>query len=191
MRKMNKLAKWVRTLTIPPVMAAVEIAVLRAAKGGFPGASAAWTLFFLSVLPTLSYPVWWLVSSLRRRGRAAQRALAVVFSVTGYVGSAAYCFAARLGAMEIVACMTYLLSGLAVAALSAVKIKCSGHACGVSGPVLMMSRFVSPWFLAGYLLLVPVFWSSLRLGRHTPGELILGTLTPAVFLLLLSAVFAA
>lgn len=191
MRKMNRLAKWVRTLTIPPVMAAVEIAVLRAAKGGFPGASAVWAIFFLSVLPALSYPVWWLFPDLRRRGRAAQRALAVVFSVTGYVGSAVYCFAARIGAMESVACMTYLLSGVTVAALSAAKIKCSGHACGVSGPVLLLSRFVSPWFLTGYLLLVPVFWSSLRLGRHTPGELILGTLTPAAFLLLLLAACAA
>ena len=45
--------------------------------------------------------------------------------------------------------------------------------------------------LLGYLLLAPVFWSSIKLGRHTPRELALGTVTPVVFILLLSLLFRA
>lgn len=188
---MQSVAKMIRVLTIPPVMAVIEIAMLRLAKGCFPGASAAWVVFFLSVLPALSYAVWWAVPALRRRGRKTQRPLAVAFSVAGYLGSAACCLWAKLGAIECVACFTYLLSGLTIAVCSALKIKCSGHASGVSGPVMLLSLYVSPWFLLGYLLLAPVFWSSIKLGRHTPRELALGTVTPVVFILLLSLFFRA
>lgn len=188
---MRSVAKMIRILTIPPVMAAIEIAVLRLARGCFPGASAAWVVFSLSVLPALSYVVWWAVPAYRRRGRKTQRPLAVAFSVAGYLGSAACCLWAKLGAVERVACFTYLLSGLTIAVCSALKIKCSGHASGVSGPVMLLSWYVSPWFLLGYLLLAPVFWSSIKLGRHTPRELALGTVTPVVFILLLSLLFRA
>ena len=182
-------AKTIRILTIPPVMAALEILVLRFAKGYFPGTAAVWTIFFLSILPTLSYLVWWLVPALRRRGRKTQRPLAVAFSVLGYVLSVGYCFVKPLGSVEHIACCTYLFSGLVIALCSAFHVKCSGHTCGMSGPIALMSLFVSPWFLLGNLLLVPVFWSSLRLGRHTPSELILGTVTPVAGILCMMMLF--
>ena len=121
-------AKTIRILTIPPVMAAIEILVLRFVKGYFPGVAAIWTIFFLSILPTVSYLVWWFVPALRRRGRKTQRPLAVAFSVLGYVLSVGYCFVRPLGSVERIACCTYLFSGLVIALCAAFRIKCSGHA---------------------------------------------------------------
>ncbi|MDV3429060.1 MAG: hypothetical protein LIR50_18870, partial [Bacillota bacterium] len=54
-------------------------------------------------------------------------------------------------------------------------IKASGHACGVMGPVLICIYFLGKysWF---FLLIIPiVFWSRLKMGRHTLRELLLGT----------------
>ena len=52
--------------------------------------------------------------------------------------------------------------------------KASGHACGVSGPFAMLSYKFGAGWLCGFLLLVPVFLSSIRLKRHKASELIAG-----------------
>ena len=79
--------------------------------------------------------------------------------------------------------MTYLLSGAITALLSAFKFRSSGHACGFSGPIFLLSYAVSPWFTAGFVLLAPIFWASLTLKRHTFSEFVCGTLVPLVSLL--------
>lgn len=181
-------AKAIRILTIPPIMAALMPILLRAMRGYFPGAALWLTILFLSILPTLSYLVWAAISELRAQGRGMQRKLAVAFSVAGYVAGVVYCLAAGLGRVEQTIYLTYFFSGALIAILSACHLKSSGHACGMAGPILVLGLEASPWFFLGFGLLGIVFWSSLRLGRHTARELVLGAATPMVFIALLSMI---
>ena len=188
-KALNGLAKGVRVLTVPPLMAATLLLILRADKGYFSQGALYWALFFLTFLPLASYGVWAAIPPLRRRGRDAQRSLAVIFSVAGYLGVALYGVLAARPVEEQIVFFTYLISGALIALFSFVfHIKSSGHACGVSGPAAMLAYRVSPWFLLGYLLLIPVWQSSLRLKRHTAGELLLGALFPVAAMALLIAV---
>ena len=73
-----------------------------------------------------------------------------------------------------------LLCGIAMLVLNKVfKLKASGHACGIVGPVLMMLyfRMFIP-AVAGMFLILPVFVSSLKTKRHTAPQLLGGSLIP-------------
>ena len=55
----------------------------------------------------------------------------------------------------------------------------------------MLSVFVCPWFLFGYLLLTPVIWSSVKLKRHTATQLLVGSVIPVLAMLICRAQFLA
>ena len=176
----------VRFVALPPLMALCAISILHAQLGYFPGKSFGVMLMCLSLLPFLPYPITWLIPSLRYRGRFIQRGMAVVFSLIGYVIGTVYCLANGLHEMELAILLSYLGSGIIIALLSFLcHFKCSGHASGLAGPITLLGMQVSPVFFLGYVLLLPVFISSLRLKRHSKEELIAGALTPSLLLLVL------
>ncbi len=55
------------------------------------------------------------------------------------------------------------------------KIKASGHACGVSGPITLLVNILGIQMIWLFLLMPVVYWSRINLGRHNIVELILGT----------------
>lgn len=176
----------IRLITLPPVMALCAISILHFYLGYFPGAAYGTALFCLSILPMLPYPICFMIPSLRYRGRFIQRGMAVVFSVIGYVTGTAWCLLNGLHGMELCVFLSYLLSGAVIALLSfCFRFKCSGHASGMAGPITLLGMQVSPVFFFCYLLLIPVFVSSLQLKRHSKEELVAGALTPSLLLLLL------
>lgn len=176
----------VRVMTLPPLMAAAALCILRWQAGLFPGNSLWAGLFFLSVLPLMAYPVCFAVPALRAKGRPLQRKMAVYFSVAGYLFGTVYCLLQGLWGMELSVFLTYLFSGVVIAVCSSCfHFKCSGHASGMAGPITLLGMQVSPICFLGYGLLVPVFSSSLKLHRHTKEELVAGALTPAALLILL------
>lgn len=187
---MNILSKSVRVITVPPIIAAVTATLLYFLGNNFfadiwhyTAALAALTLF-----PLFAYPIS-LVKPKNTR-RSLQRKLALIFSVAGYIGGFVFALITKAPAGEKVLFTTYLLSGILTAFSSFVlKLKSSGHACGVSGPAAVLSYYLSPWFLFSYLLLIPVFWSSLRLKRHTPAQLISGTVIPVICLFISILIF--
>ncbi len=188
---MKTLAKLIRTATIPPVMALITLLLLRLTGVGFNGNELYVGILFLTVLPSLAYPIAAIIPSLRKRGRDAQRTLAVIWSMIGYLGGTIVCLVCGYGKPETVLMLTYLASGVLIAVFSfGFHIKSSGHACGMSGPIALLSYAVSPWFLLGYLLFVPLVWSSLKLNRHTTRELILGALIPVVCFIIFELVIA-
>lgn len=186
---MAKLAYPTRILTAAPLMAGLLFTLLYllcpAALSDTAHYMAALVWFVL--LPLLAYPVSWLVPALRRRGRAVQRGLAIAFSVTGYLGGL-LCLAVCGGTRtEWIIYLTYAISGLLIALCSALlHFKASGHACGVAGPAAMLVYCLGlPW-LAGFVLLAAVFWSSLKMKRHTLAQLTVGSLIPVVTIALLT-----
>lgn len=187
---MNILSKSVRVITVPPVIAAVTVTLLY-----FLGNNifanvwhCAAALAALTVFPLLAYPISLVKTADTRRG--FQRKLALILSVAGYIGGFIFALVTDAPSGEKVLFTTYLLSGVLTALSSFVlKIKSSGHACGVSGPAALMSYYLTPWFLLTYILLIPVFWSSLRLKRHTPAQLISGSVIPVICLFISILIF--
>ena len=187
----KKFAKVIRVLTTAPVFALILCTILYALV---PGSFASpghylWALGFLTVLPLLAYPVAYVIPALRKKGRPLQRNLAVVFSVAGYIGGFLFAMLAGGTVTEKILFGTYLLSGIAIAVCTLCHFKASGHTCGCSGPIAMLSVTVSPWFLLGYLLLTPIIWSSRKLGRHTGAQLAAGALIPVAAMLVCRANF--
>ena len=192
MKRMKKIfAKFVRILTAPPIFAALLCVLLYLL---LPGSFAspvhfALALGFLTALPLLAYPISTLIPALRRKGRDGQRDLAAVFSVVGYVGGGLFALLFDGAATELVLYGTYILSGIAIGIGTLAGFKISGHTCGCSGPLAMLATFVSPWFLAGYLLLPFVFWSSRCLGRHSAAQLLTGAALPVLAMVLCRVAF--
>lgn len=182
---MKKLAKCIRIVTTAPVLAAILLLLLHyfTADTFSELRHFLLALFYLSVFPALAYPTAWIFPRIRKKGRNGERNLAIVFSMVGY--ALGFLHFLRIGTeMEQVVFGTYLLSGLLIAAGTLLHFKASGHASGVSGPVAMLCYCVNPLFVLGDSLLLFVYWSSLRLKRHSLAQLIAGTLTPIAAMLL-------
>jgi hypothetical protein len=73
------------------------------------------------------------------------------------------------------ALLSYALATLLFALLTPLS-NLSLHAAGVSGAAVCLTYVFGAWGLPAFLLLPPVFWARLALGRHTPIELALGSL---------------
>lgn len=188
----QKLAKWIRVLTTAPLVAAAMVSIFYFTA---PNAYASLshylvTLFCLTLLPLLAYPVSYLVPSIRRRGRDGQRSLAIVFCVVGYLIGFVYSVCFHGAVIECVVIGTYLISGALIGLTTLLHFKASGHACGQSGPIAMLCYWLGPWYALGYLLLAAVFWSSLKLKRHSLSQLLAGSIIPVIAMGISLLIFA-
>lgn len=183
-RKITKeavIAKIVRVITVAPFMAALMLTVIWFARpDSYLGLGHyLYALGVLTVFPLISYPVSAIIPALRKKGRDGQRNLAIVFSVVGYIAGILGSVFFGAGRIELLIFMTYLLSGISIALSSFVfGVKASGHACGVSGPIAMMIYVLGLPYIALYGLLGAVVWASLKIKRHTPVQLLLGSIIP-------------
>lgn len=186
-------AKHIRTITAPHFMAFALTTLLYIGMG-----SAAFitpvhyieAIFTLTILPLLGYVLCRAVPSLKRKGRRLERTLAIVFSLLGYLLGVAFALIGGGTEIELTLYFTYLISGMLTAICSFVfKFKASGHACGASGPAAMLSMYLGPVYALSFAVLIPVYISSLKLERHTLGQLIAGTIVP--ILALIAATFIA
>ena len=168
-----RAAKIIRVVTVPPVFAALLTTILYIAMGDAAFANRfhyAEAVFSLSLLPVVPYALCAVIPALKKRGRKFERTVALIFSVTGFA------FFGGGVQVEKVMFATYLCSGLLLAILSFIfKYRASGHACGVAGPVAMLTAYLGAAFLPAALLLVPIGISSVRLGRHTVLQVIIGS----------------
>ena len=95
-------------------------------------------LFFLSIFPTLAYPLQRCFKKYKDRGREGQRSLAMIFSFVGYLLGTVMAFVFSAPIEVKIIYIEYLLCGIGMVLLNKVfKVKASGHACGIVGPVLM------------------------------------------------------
>ncbi len=179
----EKTAKALRIASLPPIMAIPMTLIL---WPQFPTGHGWLALLFLTVLPLLAYPIQAAVPCLAAQGRSGQRRLALLFSVAGYAAGLIVSLVWPSTKTERMLYLCYIFSGVLIAFFSkCLHIKNSGHAAGTAGPVSMLVLRVSPWFLLAYLLLIPVYLSSLKLKRHTRAELLWGTAYPIAAAVLL------
>lgn len=188
-RKITKeavAAKIVRVITVAPFMAALMLTVIWFAhpESYLNFGHYLYALGALTIFPLLSYPVSVIIPPIRKKGRDGQRNLAIVFSVIGYIAGILGSVFFGAGRIELLIFLTYLLSGVSIALSSFVfGVKASGHACGVSGPIAMMIYVLGLPYAAMYALLGAVVWASLKIKRHTPVQLVLGSIIPVAAML--------
>lgn len=186
---MKALAQFIRVVTVAPFMALMLFTLLyrKDPSEMTDFAHYLWSVFFYTLLPLLAYPVSWLLPKIRKGGRSAQRKLAILFSVAGYIGGVIYLALWGGTGAEWLVYLTYAGSGSVIALFTFLfRFKASGHTCGVSGPVAMLVHLLGAPWLALYLLVAAVVWASLRLERHTVSQLLVGSAVPVCVMLLLT-----
>ncbi len=175
------LAKLIRILSIPPIMATVMVVSLRIARPAlFQSALDLWlSLLFLAVVPVLAYPVSWIFPALRARGRDGQRRLAFVFAFIGYLLGVVYALVFRRASGLVMLFLIYFFSVIVLALFNkALHIRASGHASSVTGPIGFLCAAIGGWFypVAAFLFGV-ICWASVRIKRHTVPEFLIGSLS--------------
>lgn len=190
---MKKLAYALRVITVAPFMALVMLLILYLRTPQFFGSLAGFLLLvlFLVVLPLLAYPLQPLIKAFKYKGREGQRTLALIFAVAGYLLGCL--FAALLGAPRDVwfIYLSYMLSGSFVALFNKVfHFRASGHACGVSGPFMLLVYFGQPIGYIGIAVLALVWAVSLYMKRHTTAQYVVGALIPFAALAILVLTFS-
>ena len=104
-------------------------------------------------------------------------------AVIGYMGGITVALITSLPDKLKVIYFTYFFSGVLILVFNKLlKIKASGHACGVVGPMEILVYCLGPWALLGMLILSFVYWASLKMERHTVSQLWLGSVIPVVAL---------
>lgn len=176
---MKKLSKIIRILTIAPIIAAVMLTIIYLTRPEQIGGAINFimSLLFLTVLPAISYPLQPIMPYFKHQGREGQRNLAIIAANIGYIAGIIYAFAAQTPQELLIIFLTYFLSGLLIVLFNkALKIRASGHACGIAGPIAILIYFVSPWALLGIVVLAAAWWASLAMKRHASKELVIGSL---------------
>ena len=176
-----KIAHAVRIISIPPVMVGILLVLIFTLRDDVitTAAEMVASLLGLTVLPILAYPVSFIVPSIRKKGREGQRPLAMYFSTVGYVAVFVYGLIAGVGTGLMHIYAGYLFSVVIILVSNKVfKVRVSGHACSVSGPLVYSGFFLGVWgIVVGAVCWGVILWASLAMKRHTFKEFVLGTLT--------------
>lgn len=175
----EKLAKLIRVTTIPPVLSAAMLLILRHAFGDlFAEPSVlAWTILFLAVIPACAYPAAALKEDKKEDARSRQRRLAFAFTLFGYAGALFLGIIMNCGQMLRTVTSAYLIAVLLLTLLNkAFHIKASGHACSCVLPFLFLIYWLGLKAAALCILIyLAEFWASVSLKRHTVREFLTGS----------------
>ncbi len=187
---MNKFYKIIRVLTVPPIMASALFLLLWG-YGEIEPVDSLLGVLFIGILPILSYPLQRFIPYFKDKGREGQRNLAIIFSVMGYILGCVLALIFEAPTVILFVYLDYLISGILIAVFNKLfKLKASGHACGIVGPVAMLLYFkVYIPAAVGAALTVLVFISSIKMKRHTFSQLLIGSAITVAALLLLMLFF--
>ena len=177
-----RLAELVSAATRLPFLAVPLFLAVGAEAAGTRGLLWAALCVFLTSGLSLLYLVYLTRSGKVGDPRSISRAERVgPLRVVAALHAAAFVIVSLLGGPEELsaALLSYALATLGFVALTPVS-NLSLHAAGVSGAAVCLSYVFGAWGVAAFLLLPPVFWVRLALGRHTPVELALGALVGGV-----------
>lgn len=176
-----RIAKIVRVSSVPPFMVTILIILLYFLREGIFSSwiDAVVSIATLAVIPVLAYPLSWIIPMLREKGREGQRNLAFALNPVGYV--LAFLYGLISGATNdlMILYTAYLMSVIVLLLFNKVfRFRASGHACAVTGPIVIISYYLGLWgLLGGTLLYGAIMWALLIMKRHTIKEFILGSVT--------------
>lgn len=175
----EKIARIISILTVVPIVAFFTITLLYI-KFKEEFVSPLWyfhSILFLTILPISAYPLKHILPKYRNAGRDGERKLAFILAVSGYIMGSFFILLLRGPLIVKKIFAAYVASGVILTFINKVlQFKASGHACGVSGPIILLYHFLGKPILLLYLIMPLIFWSRINLKRHTYKELVAGTL---------------
>ncbi len=180
---LQKFAKLIRFITVPPIIVTAELLLLFFFEDVFPATLDFWlTLICLAVIPTLAYPLQKIVPAFRAGGQKMQRKLAFILSPIGYI-AAVICSILRDAIPNLLyITVVYLVSVVLLLLINKLTpFHASGHGCSLCGSVFLPCLFLG-WlaFIPGTILFGLSFWASVYLKRHTAREFLLGAACSAL-----------
>ncbi len=190
---MNFVYKAIRVLTLAQLLAAVSLVLIRlCCPDVFPTDwHFAYMVFYLGILPLLAYPLQPIVPHFKGKGREGQRTLAMLFAVAGYIFCALTCALTKASAAMWMITLEYLISGLLILVFNkGFRIKISAHGCGTAGPIFLLLYF-GLYIPSAVMAVLTVFAyvASVKMKRHTVGQLVGGSLVSVLLLGVLALIF--
>lgn len=180
----EKLAGVIRIITVPPIMVIGLLLILYFCSpqpfGTLPELLIA--ILLLGLVPVLAYPSQPLFPRYRQKGREGQRELAFVFTGVGYTIAFLWALLAGVSPAVRTVCAGYFFSALLLTLCNKVlHRRASGHACSAVGPLLFLIYYFGWWLLLPSVVIAALIaWASETLRRHTPTDLLWGTLCSVV-----------
>ncbi len=179
----KKFAKFVSIITVVPIVAffTITLLFLKYKEKFESGSWYFYSIFFLTILPILAYPLKHVLPSFKYLGRKGERKLAFILAVLGYVLGTVFSLVLKAPIIVKKIFLSYLVSGMVLSFVNkTLNFRASGHACGISGPLTLLYNFLGNGVLWLIILIPLVFWSRLKLGRHSIKELFAGTMVGIV-----------
>lgn len=193
-RKHHKMKKTnfsmaMRIATVPPIMASLFLLCMFVRRMDVFSGIGQWLyyLVLLGLMPLLAYPLQSVLPHFRDKGRPGQRILAMLFAVSGYILCCVMNFIVQTSSDAWIIVLEYLMSGAVILLFNkGFRIKLSGHACGIVGPVALLFLFdLHAEATVGLLITAIVYVTSIKTKRHTLPQLIGGSIVPIVLIILL------
>lgn len=176
----KKLALGISIVTVVPMMALLAILGLYLKDFSFYQQEELWVIWcivFLVIIPSSTYIFSNYLPKFKEKGRKWERNFAFLMGIIGQVigFTGAWYFNSPQGVKTLF--MVYLVAGVLLSFTNfIIGKKASGHACGVAGPITFMAFVFGPKVGLAFFLMPVIFWSRLKLQRHSVSELVLGTL---------------
>lgn len=171
-------ARLIRIITVPPVIVSILLAALY--LNGIDifrdRADFIMSLIFFGMIPLSSYPISYIIPSVRKKARDGQRSLAFIFTISGYIFAVIYGILLRVSDGLMFIYLTYLMSAVLLVVFNRLfHIKASGHACSTVGPLTLMVYYLGISVLpAAIITALLTAWASVKLKRHTISDLMWG-----------------
>jgi len=187
-KRVDRFLKTIRVVTVAPLMGFLVLTIIyfaRPAAFSYSLVQYLLAVLFITVLPLLAYPLQPFIPKFRDKGRTGQRDLAIITAFLGYVCGLITVICGRVSSGLWLIYLTYFISGLGILVSSRLlKIKASGHACGVAGPIVLLVYFFGPIGLLGLPLLLLAFYASIKMKRHSVSEFLSGSLISVAALII-------
>ena len=174
------IAKIIRILSVPPIMASIFILILAIHKNNIFRNSTEITIMIvlLGLVPALAYVLSGLVPKVKKQGREDQRKLAFITNLTGYSIALLWAIFTNVDKNLLLICLTYFLSVVLLTICNkGFHFRASGHAASFTGPLILLVYFLG-WkvIIPALIIAVLIVWASVYLKRHTIKELAGGIL---------------
>ena len=166
----------VRILTLPPIVIGITVLLMYVPAKLMTLRELLLCELFLLLIPMAAYPIREIfhIGKDRRKG---QRSTALVCSAIGYICGFLWSMLTPCSWLVHILFLSYVISIAALLILNAVfKLHASGHACSTTAPAFLLTWKLHPLFIIpSVLLIAAVYRSSLKLSRHTPPQLLIGS----------------
>lgn len=175
----EKIAKIVRVITVPPILATAMLVILYRSFGKEFASTAEMIMgiLCLAVLPACAYPIAGAKKS-QPDARENQRRVAFILNFAGYLAALLLGIILKYPKMLLSVFWAYFIAVLILIFVNKeTHLRASGHAASCVLPYLVLSYWMGGWSGLLCICLYGIeFWASVELKRHTAQEFLVGSL---------------